>query len=352
MAIMVTLFLGTMLAGILPMITNELKMDMKNRDAIEARFVAEAGCKRAVAEFYQTTQDWSWVDNPATRPTNWRNFIDSANKQYHTSIELAGSKLVPSSPAAAGSYKITTVGVVGSATKTVTVYVDVPSGGGGGGGSGSLDKTSPFFYALYAGSDLRLNGGGVVNNADIVGKNSITVNGQLDGGRKQISGDAAKGITPLPSFADLTSLRDSSRPVSNYSSSYTAASNENDKTIIVNGDFTVPKNANFSNVTVFATGNINFESDGNDNNLNNCFFVAGKDITAKGGPNFGTSLIVAYGNLEVKGASTLNGGAIIVANDATFNGRGNFNYNASTITKFIGSGGSGGGGTITVTQWK
>lgn len=177
---------------------------------------------------------------------------------------------------------------------------------------------------------------------------SININGKLDGGRIQLTGKAAADVNPLPTFSDMTSLRDPSRPATNYPSGYEPTSDVNNKSLIVNGDFVVPQNVNFSGTTVFAAGNIIFESNGSGNNLNNCFFVAQGDITAQGGPNFGTSLIVAYGNLTVKGLSDLNGGAIIVGGDATFNGKGNFNYNANLIDKFV----VGSGGAIKVNSWK
>ena len=49
LAVGVMLFLGIILSGVLPMITQEVRSGTQNRDGVEAQYAAEAGAKRAIA---------------------------------------------------------------------------------------------------------------------------------------------------------------------------------------------------------------------------------------------------------------------------------------------------------------
>ena len=61
LAIGVMLFLGIILSGVMPMITQEVRSGTLNRDAVEAQYAAEAGLKRALTGLVVADKDWDWL---------------------------------------------------------------------------------------------------------------------------------------------------------------------------------------------------------------------------------------------------------------------------------------------------
>ena len=81
MAIGVMMFLGIILSGVFPMITQEVRSGSVNRDAVEAQYAAEAGLKRAIAAMQAESTDWAWIVQGQTR-----NFTSEAGKTYKVTL--------------------------------------------------------------------------------------------------------------------------------------------------------------------------------------------------------------------------------------------------------------------------
>jgi hypothetical protein len=122
------LFFGIILAGLLPAATMTLRTSVSGSDGLAAQYAAEAGAKRAIAEFYQTTQDWEWIDNGAD---NWNNLDNSGSSQFHVTITKNNTALVPASPPIAGVYIITSTGRYNDVIKTVKVQITVGNSNNG-----------------------------------------------------------------------------------------------------------------------------------------------------------------------------------------------------------------------------
>jgi hypothetical protein len=156
MAIGIMMFLGVILSGVLPMITQEVRSGTMNRDVVEAEYAAEAGAKRALLALADSANaSWTWVSSD-------RAYTDDVNvKRYN--VTISGIAAGRTTPADAGSYTITSVGTVGQATKTVTVTIDVTRG------SGSVFSK----YAAYGGTKLNLNSGTAITG-------DVATNGDLN----------------------------------------------------------------------------------------------------------------------------------------------------------------------------
>ena len=336
LAIVTMIFIGIIIAGLLPMITNELKIGIMNKDVIEAQYAAEAGTKRAIVGFSQSPLNLSWIDKGDDGNGNIA-FIDDVNtKKYKVIIFLQSdtnkTPLLSSALTFGKTYTIRSTGTVGKTTKNV--YVDVGTIISNG------TANSPFQYVGYAGGAVSFEQAPAVNGAPfgVVGAFS---NAQ---GRNVIN--VAQGNIQIPAYNVLTALRDPTRPVLIINGNYEIPMNTNTQntTLIVNGDLT-GSNVNFNNANIFVTGSINL-SNFNMNGSN--FIVSQKSLTTSNNSNFGNSVVVTYGSLAATN-TTLNG-AIIAAGSMAFSGGANFNYNESVVKQFIS--GLTSTSQTTVTNWK
>ena len=126
MAIGVMMFLGIILSGVLPMITQEVRSGSVNRDAVEAQYAAEAGLKRAIAAMQAESTDWAWIVQGQTR-----NFTSEAGKTYKVTLRNGSPQtLSDGSVPAAGYYWLQAEGRVGITVKRVGVVVQIAGGGG------------------------------------------------------------------------------------------------------------------------------------------------------------------------------------------------------------------------------
>lgn len=335
------MLLGIFISALAPLASQEVRSGMQNRDLLEAQNVAEAGAKRAIALFYQTSPVWSWLDQPSAS-TNWRSFVDGDTaKQYHVSIIKDGKQIVPSYPPAGGTYYITSVGQVGTVIKTVKTSVTVTSI------STAIDPTSPFYYTLYAANQIHF-GSGAINGSDYAADKYHVNQG---GSAREVSYDIYKKII-LPTYEQLTSSYIADRPILNLAGGTTLTSSQSHKTIVVDGNLTIGQNTNLDNVSIYVTGNITFESGGVNLN-NNCFIVSQQNIQVKNhvNVNLGQSVVVAYGNFIENPNSTADiNGTIVAGNNLLMQGNGNVNYNRDVVN-YIFNHLSGSSGTITVGNW-
>ena len=127
LAIGIMMFLGIILSGVLPMITQEVRSGTVNRDVVEAQYAAEAGLKRAIAAMEAGDNTWDWLGAA-------RDFTSVAGKTYSVSFVTAGvckaGRVYQAAPAtgsapASGWYCLQSVGTVNGASKTVSVAVEL-----------------------------------------------------------------------------------------------------------------------------------------------------------------------------------------------------------------------------------
>ena len=123
LAIGIMAFLGIILSGVLPMITQEVRIGTMNRDVVEAQYAAESGLKRAIAGLEVGSTSWSWL-------AAQRAFTAEAGKTYTVTVQAASpNTLTDGTAPASGWYHLQSVGRVGNATKTVSVRVNLTSSG-------------------------------------------------------------------------------------------------------------------------------------------------------------------------------------------------------------------------------
>ena len=117
-AIITMAFLSIVIAGLLPMLTQELKSAASDRDVLQAQYAAEAGAKRAVQQFDQkiiTTNSWtSWLGS-------YRSLDTITNATYSVTINPPIDATHPLVTSVNTLYTITSTGKVGNITKIVTL---------------------------------------------------------------------------------------------------------------------------------------------------------------------------------------------------------------------------------------
>ncbi len=177
MAIGVMMFLGIILSGVLPMITQEVRSGTMNRDVVEAQYAAEAGLKRAIAAMQAGDTTWNWLGAA-------RSFTGAAGKNYTVNFVTTGVckvdpartpyKAAPANgtPPASGWYCLQSVGTVNGATKTISVAVEYTGAG----------LTGVFANGVF--------GSGPVNmNSSTILLGSLRTNSGFTGYKATINGD-------------------------------------------------------------------------------------------------------------------------------------------------------------------
>jgi hypothetical protein len=367
MAVMILLVLGGLMAAASPMIINEVKMNMVNRDTIEAQYAAEAGAKVGIAAIYAEKEDWEWLDlSKGHQP--YALIPGVSNKKYTVAISPTPEQ--GKKPEPGKEYTITAIGEVNGIKKTVTVKVTA-------GGSSKILK-----YTAFAAGSMMLNGGTI--NGDISTNGSTTiwgtkVNGtsessEIAGNRSNISGttscnnDTAKCDlefsststldvsaymktapamptftmtgTPLPqkNNSALTGAYDyNSNPnsgkyyydgnFSNWGYTYSVASTQS-VFIYINGSCQWGRPiTGGGNITIYATGNIEIYKNITGGNVK---IYSGGSITTNGASISGSSIL-----LQSAGEMKLNSGTqLTAASGGTINlySGGNFELNSAKAT--------------------
>ena len=341
LAIGIMAFLGIILSGLLPMITQEVRSGAINRDVVEAQYAAEAGAKRALVEFYKIklgqTPDWTWLnkDKPLLNNVN--------EKKYNviTYIEPSTTHVTPDTTATK-AYTVQSTGTVNGAKKIVKFSINITAA------ALSAAPPNPLAVgdtAIYAGGNIEFKNNGVVNNASTAagGNNSdkYNMNNPYDNYQykslsiPQYSQSSFPGAKTVPSGSNPAL---SGKYIVN--GNWEFANNTNftgDATIYVTGNIVLPQNFNFNGqFLIIAAGNI----DGGKSNNN----------------NFSKAVLLAYGNIEFKNNLNLNGTMIAAGNVSLKNGA-NVNFDSGIITHFgIPNNLTGGGSGIATVgdagQWK
>jgi hypothetical protein len=133
MALAIMGFLGIFIAGLLPFLSNVVKISGASQEQLQAGFAAEAGAKRAIVSVARyaydntsTTADWAWL-GASTSVLN-----DASAGSYVVTLQkLNGTVWQNYAPTAgamipAGKYTVTSIGTFKS--YSATIYVEVPVG--------------------------------------------------------------------------------------------------------------------------------------------------------------------------------------------------------------------------------
>ena len=322
LALLTMIFLGIIISGLLPMVTNEMKMGTMNKDIIEAQYAAEAGAKRAINEFnkvkFSQTPNWSWLNSNTA-------FINDVNtKKYKVIIYLstdASQTHVTPSFTTSNTYIIKSTGTVNSATKTVFLSILVTGGGGGN------PPTVPGLAsdaAVYAGQSLDVKNGATFNGASIVSGGDIETKNNLH------------IATPYGLYKNksLAIPQYSAEAYKGFPSLGTSSTNLNGGTYYVEGKWVIDNNATISgNGIIFVNGDIKFPQNVNFNGTVLIIATGDMDASNSNNVNFPSGVLISYKNIDAKNSFNLTG-AVIAAGSVSFKNNVNITYSSSVLNSF------------------
>lgn len=315
LALLSMIFLGIVIAGLLPMLSNELRFGTMNKDIIEAQYAAEAGAKRAIVEFNKVnlsqTPDWSWLnlDIPYIN--------DVTKKKYNVIIyRSTDATETPVDPPFSNRIKYTlkSIGTVNEARKTVYVSIGpevVP---------GLVGDA-----AIYGGKSINLDNGATINGASIASGGIITTGRKLD--IADPYGVYPNKTLPFPQYSaatykgSSTELKDDLTTLTGGSyyreGNWVIANNTvigGNGIIFVNGDIIFPQNVEFTGkVLVISTGDINAS---NSNKI-----------------DFPSGVLISYGDINFKNSFALIG-AVLAEGNVSFKNSVTITYDSSIIGSF------------------
>ncbi|MDR7866014.1 MAG: hypothetical protein RIN56_04300 [Sporomusaceae bacterium] len=141
LAVVAMIFLTIVIAGLLPMITQELRSAGSDRDVLETRYVAEAGVKRALVHLQRDSDQWDWIEQNGV--ANWRPFAgDGTGTKAYTVRLVPNIELTQPKPKKKTTYQIYSTGKVGTITYTAFDTFTTPQGSSDWGG-GDINPNPP-----------------------------------------------------------------------------------------------------------------------------------------------------------------------------------------------------------------
>lgn len=333
LGILVIMFLGIVISGLLPWVTSLAQLAPKNKDAVEAEFIAESGAKRAVNEFNKfnlsQTSDWSWLnaDIPVT------NDQQDQSKIYNVKIYLSGdtkkTSVIPSSKSN-NTYTIESTGKVNGISKTVSVSISV-TGGENGGGNPPVIPQMAGDTAIYAARSLELKNGATINGASIASGGDISAGNNLH---------IANPYT-LYENKTLTFPQFSAEAYKNYSGLGSGSTNLNGGTYYISGDWTIDNNATFSgDGVIFVNGDITFPQNVNFTGKILIISTGNMDASNSNNVNFVNGVLVSYGNIDAKNSFNLTG-AIMATGSISLKNNANITYSSSVMSSIPTTNGQG-----------
>lgn len=142
MAVMTMIVLGIFLAGLMPLITSQLKANSNNQERLQAQYAAEAGVKRAIVCLAKlgseannktpTNVSWGWLNQdqalditPGTSAT-----YRVAIRSYDTTTSTYNAYNPPAIPGTLpdNKYRVESVGKKNKESNTIYAIVDVTNG--------------------------------------------------------------------------------------------------------------------------------------------------------------------------------------------------------------------------------
>ncbi len=142
LAVMAMIFLTIVIAGLLPMVTQELRAASTDRDVLETRYVAEAGVKRALVHLQRDADQWGWIEQ--TGAANWRPFASDGTGAKAYTVRLVPNIEPTKKPKKKTTYQIYSTGKVGTITYTAYDTFTTPQGSNDwGGGDDNPNPPNP-----------------------------------------------------------------------------------------------------------------------------------------------------------------------------------------------------------------
>ena len=387
--IAVTFFI-IVLAGSMIYSQNEVNNTTKARDLSQAQFLAEAGIKRALANFNLNQNGvWNWVDNTTT-PTNWQTATTYPAEQFHVKISLdsdtTNQAIVPSTPPKNDIYLVTATGRCNGIQKTMSALVRVNLGGSNG--NSPIFNYSPMFkYGIFSSGNITLLGNDTIN-ADFGANGSWYDTAAKVNGGYTITSTSATNTTkwkqldktiswPFVDFSQAASTYNNpNRPiltktdssgntiVVNNMTDMLAASKSTQtlegRTIIIDGNLYIDDNAmkglnslQLKNVNIFVNGEFGINTTKQIDVTSDCLIVA-KDRIFLHGNNIGGAMYVGYSDIEIFDSTNLDNGAFYAKNNITIaNSKIKQSLKAVTNNGFSAGSGAGSGTAtgVNVSNW-
>jgi hypothetical protein len=318
LGLMVAMFLLILAAFMAVVVNNDQTFGTENRDVLEAQYAAEAGAKRAMAYFLQTSGNWDWSWAHGAQQTF------TGNENYQVTVTINGTNTPIANNAAPLSntaYRIVSVGRVGSATRTVTLIATT-------GGSGN-------YPVMYAGNNIVNSSNITTNGADVVYGGTINGSPHVGGGYKLVHKTLSLPTFKASDYSGSPSLPTSGNNVNLSSSKY-----------YINGDWTISGNLNLNgNATIFVNGNL---SNSNSVNINGTvLLIVNGNIANSSNFSMTKGVVIATGNLSNSSTFNINGGgALLVGGNINNSSDMNLNYDSAVLSSL-----NLGGGKTTFGSW-
>ena len=314
LAIMAILFFVVVIAAIMPMTNTEMKFAAANRNETEARYAAEAGAKRAIAEMLAEQTSWSWLEDTKGATEKQAFISDKPVNDYYYSvfIETVAATPVPltGKPVIGQQYKITSTGFVNGSKKVVSVIYKMNAGG-------SIPTSALYVKGdLYAKQSLEVDGdivvGGTRTNVSATG--SITEGTGVGAGMKIPTYDFEeykKDAVELPNIV-YTGTTDG---IKNYSlpahtSNFTISPTAKTK-YYVDGNLSIEENNLKITATnaavIFVKNNLSIPSNSLALTGHIMLISGGVDVSEYNNTNFSNIVIVSSGNVSFKNNTTIVG---------------------------------------------
>lgn len=304
MAIGVMMFLGIILSGVLPMITQEVRSGIVNRDIVEAQYAAEAGLKRTIAAMQSGDINWDWLGAP-------RNLTSAAGKTYSVSFVTSGvckaGRTYQAAPAtgsgpSSGWYCLQSVGNVNGATKTVSVAVElatmpaVLSGGIFGSASIKMDNNSRVNGPAGTNGSITMDG-----NAKITGL-ATAPKGNFNGSSTQIpTQNPTTSPLPVPAFSiAFTALTAPTAPTIQSSSAWPLGSWQinNTSSPLATGRYSASSGLSSGQSTIAVQQNTTIYVNGGNFSMDKSTWTTGNN----------TTIYVTNGNMSLTSNSKITSG--------------------------------------------
>lgn len=319
LAIVAMVFLGIVIAGLLPMLDMELKSAATDRDALQAQYAAEAGVKRALMALDEDDTAWAWLG-----ANNWRNVINDGGATYAVTISPAISD--GSKPQKKTTFTITAYGKAGGITRSATASYTTPNGGNWGGDNNPnppnpppLSPPMPDNYTSYnIGTNLtidknaNINGGTIATSATTINNNAglpVLTGISLTVPTVPVSLDPVtySGATPLSGA--LPSGTHALAGTYNVSGDF----NTNNKTVLS------ATGGPSADVTIYATGNINISDNIVTNGSTNLTLISNGSININSNVNLvGNIQLYSREDLVISSNTSLSGADLILTGYGLF----------------------------------
>ena len=364
LAVMAILFFVVVIAAIMPMTNTEMKFAAANRNDTEARYAAEAGAKRAIAEMLAEQTSWGWLEDTKGATEKQAFISDKPVNDFYYSvfIETVASTPVPltGKPVIGQKYKIISTGYVNGSKKVVSVIYKMNA-------AGSIPKS-----AIHVTGNLSAQQSLQVTGDIVAGRNitNVTATGTMTANATGITvpeydfEEYKKDAVPLPHIYDKGTttggLKDYSLPehTSDFIISPTVATK-----YYVDGNLSIEENFLVIEAkkptVIFVKGELNIPAQ-KPQFLGHIMLITGNVVVAEiNSTNFENIVLVSAGSVEFKNTSTIVG-ILAVKGDLYFKaGNTKVTGNETLAQEFnniMGNYELGGGGTTAgeaeITNWK